>query len=165
MHINKSGKYVLYQNEICRLVSIGCVDDDDDLKEGFYIIIKNDKLINSECIEWLGKKIKPVNLKEIDNLYEIRHYVVCNGRKYKWYHFKKKENIIQVDADEYEDVDTRYKYVIHDRDAFFLEVPIDEVTLYETKTYYDKDKYINENERVVLSEETYLIDEPNWAEE
>ena len=108
---------------------------------------------------------RPITSDEIEYLYEIDHYVLCNGRKYKWYHVKKKENIVQVDADEYDDIDTRYKYVIHDRDAHFLEVPIDEVTLYETKTYYDKAKFINEDIREVLSEETYLIDEPWWLEE
>lgn len=51
------------------------------------------------------------------------------------------------------------------RGEWILKVPIDEVTLYETKTYLDKDKYINEDIEEVLSEEIYLIDEPWWFEE
>ena len=47
----------------------------------------------------------------------------------------------------------------------YIEVPYDEVTLYETKTFFDKDKYLNEGIEEVLSEETYLIDEPWWFEE
>jgi len=164
LHINKSGKYVLYQNEICRLVSIGCVDD--DLKEGFYIIIKNDKLINSECIEWLGKKIKPANLEEIDNLYEISHYVCFDNRKFNHYWASTTEELMELFINCHKKEEYK-EYDLHeiDRGEWVIRVPKNEVTLYETKTYYDKDKFINEDERVVLSEETYLIDEPWWLEE
>ena len=163
-----SGTYTKYEDKEFRLVRKRREEDWKPI--GYYIGIREEKYIDEKCIEqYPGTEYayyaRPVTADEIEYLYEINHYVICNRRKYKWYHVKKEENIVQVDADEYEDVDTKYKYVIHDRDAHFLEVPIDEVTLYETKTYYDKDKFINEDIREVLSEETYLIDEPWWLEE
>ncbi|SKA61018.1 hypothetical protein SAMN02745111_00346 [Eubacterium uniforme] len=158
-----NGVYVYYSNKKLRYARINDVLCEVPVDN--YIYISNDEDIDDKCTKWGNNIIRPITSEEIEYLYEIDHYVLCNGRKYKWYHVKKEENIIQVDADEYEDVDTKYKYVIHDRDAHFLEVPIDEVTLYETKTYYDKDKFINEDIREVLSEETYLIDEPWWLEE
>ena len=63
------------------------------------------------------------------------------------------------------EVDPKYEIAESGRDGIYIEVPFDEVTLYETKTYLDKDKYMNEGIEEALSEETYLIDEPNWAEE
>ncbi|HII09124.1 hypothetical protein [uncultured Eubacterium sp.] len=165
MKSGKTGKFVLYKNVICRLLNM-C--GDEFIKGGYYISIKDNRLINSECIEWLGKNIKPVNLEEIDNLYEISHYIVCNGRKYKHFDYFPEEKGLWVYAADWgsnTEVDPKYEVVESGRDGIYIEVPYDEVTLYETKTYYDKDKFINEDIREVLSEETYLIDEPWWLEE
>lgn len=165
MKSGKTGRFVLYKNVICRLLSM-C--GDEFIKGGYYISIKDNRLINSKCFEWIGDTIMPITSNEINQIYEIRHYVVCNGRKYKHFDYFPDESGLWVYAADWgsnTEVDPKYEIVESGRDGIYIEVPFDEVTLYETKTYYDKDKYINENKRVVLSEETYLIDEPYWFEE
>jgi len=113
---------------------------------------------------------RPITSDEIEYLYEIDYYVICNGRKYESFIRSKGESELWVYAcsnynrDNIE-LDSKYRVVEDGRDGVFLAVPFEDVELYETKTYYDKDKFINEDERVVLSEETYLIDEPWWLEE
>lgn len=106
---------------------------------------------------------RPITSDEIEYLYEIKHYVICNGKKYDDFGYYK-DNFIQVYVS-CDKNDPKYKLVEREPFLYYMEVPFEDVTLYETKTYYDKDKFINEDIREVLSEETYLIDEPWWLEE
>ncbi|HII09127.1 MAG TPA: hypothetical protein HA355_05990 [Methanosphaera sp.] len=168
----RTGIYVGYKDRDCCLSNYGYIGDekDRDKLDGYYICI-DDK--EEDCYEELSGTeyeyySKPARAEIIEYIYEIRHYVVCNGRKYKHFDYFPEEKGLWVYAADWgsnTEVDPKYEVVESGRDGIYIEVPYDEVTLYETKTYYDKDKFINEDERVVLSEETYLIDEPWWLEE
>ena len=171
----ESGEYVGYKGMNLILSNYGYIGDEEnrDKPDGFYIGIHDEKYIDEECyIEYGGTEYeyysKPAKSEEIEYLYEISHYVICNGRKYKHFDYFPDESGLWVYATDWgsnTEVDSKYEVVESGRDGIYIEVPCDEVTLYETKTYYDKEKYLNENKRVVLSEETYLIDEPYWLEE
>ncbi|SKA61020.1 hypothetical protein SAMN02745111_00348 [Eubacterium uniforme] len=170
----RTGIYVGYKDKDYYLSNYGYIGDekDRDKPDGFYICL-DDK--EEDCYEELSGTeyvyySKPAKSNEIEYLYEINHYVICNGRKYKSFiDFPEKGEIwvyvVCYSLRNTVEFDSKYKVAREDRDGVFLAVPFDEVTLYETKTYYDKDKFINEDIREVLSEETYLIDEPWWLEE
>lgn len=161
--------YVIYKGQECEIDKFGCVQD--DIPEQIYLFVDEKKdLYDDMCFKWLSRVLRPIEgVKEfLGKIYEIRHYVVCNGRKYKHFDYFPEEKGLWVYAADWgsnTEVDPKYEVVESGRDGIYIEVPYDEVTLYETKTYYDKEKFINENKRVVLSEETYLIDEPWWLEE
>ncbi len=170
----RDGIYSEYKNNILRLSKKE--SDIDGVPDGYYLVLVDyDGNIDEKCIErYSGTEyayyIRPVISDEIECLYEIDYYVICNGRKYESFIRSKGESELWVYAcsnynrDNIE-LDSKYRVVEDGRDGVFLAVPFEDVELYETKTYYDKDKFINEDERVVLSEETYLIDEPWWLEE
>lgn len=171
MKTKDSGTYTKYEDKEFRLVRRRREEDWKPI--GYYIGIREEKYIDERCIEqYPGTEYayyaRPVTSDEIEYLYEINHYVICNGRKYKHFDYFPNESGLWIYAADWgkdEEIDPNYEVVERSRDGIYIKVPYDEVTLYETKTYYDKEKFINENKRVVLSEETYLIDEPWWLEE
>lgn len=168
----RTGEYVGYKGMNLKLSHYGYIGDEEnrDKPDGYYICI-DDK--EEDCYEELSGTeyeyySKPAKSEEIDYLYEISHYVICNGRKYKWFDYFPDKKGLWVYAANWGSntkVDPKYEVVESGRDGIYIEVPYDEVTLYETKTFFDKDKYLNEGIEEVLSEETYLIDEPWWLEE
>ncbi|HAV90896.1 hypothetical protein [uncultured Eubacterium sp.] len=169
----ESGEYVGWKGMNLILSDYGYIGDEEnrDKPDGFYIGIHDEKYIDEECYtEYGGTEYeyysKPAKAEEIEYLYEISHYVCYENQKYKSFWASSSEELMELFIDERRK-DEYKDYDLHeiDRGVWIIRVPKNEVTLYETKIYYDKDKYINENKRIVLSEETYLIDEPWWFEE
>lgn len=159
--------YVIYKGQECEIDKFGCVQD--DIPEQIYLFVDEKKdLYDDMCFKWLSRVLRPIEgVKEfLGKIYEISHYLCFDNRKFNHYWASTTEELMELfincqEKEEYKEYD------LHeiDRGEWVIRVPKNEVTLYETKTYYDKDKFINEDERVVLSEETYLIDEPWWLEE
>lgn len=164
MKVTNSGIYVNYNNKIFRMAKIR--DPFKKIPIDYYIYV-NEEEQDGKCVKWLDSIVRPITSKEIEYLYDLKHYIVFQGERYRGYSINSEKGTIQisVETERKDSYDSKYKQIAYARDDWQIVVPIDEVTLYETKTYYDKDKYINEDERIVLSEETYLIDEPYWLEE
>ncbi|WP_288887256.1 hypothetical protein [uncultured Eubacterium sp.] len=166
----ESGLYVGYKDEIRYLSNIK--DVTGEIPYGFYIRCEIGEKMDETCIERFGGTeyahyIRPVKSYEIEWMYEIKHFLIFQGKKYNGYWVFPDEGIVELSIYEKDrnSYDSKYDVIMVARGEWILKVPIDEVTLYETKTYLDKDKYINEDIEEVLSEETYLIDEPWWFEE
>ena len=166
----RTGIYVGYKDRDCCLSNYGYIGDEKnrDKPDGYYICI-DDK--EEDCYEELSGTeyeyySKPARAEIIEYIYDIRHYVCFDNRKFNHYWASTAEELMELFINCHKKEEYK-EYDLHeiDRGEWVIRVPKNEVTLYETKTYYDKDKFINEDERVVLSEETYLIDEPWWLEE
>ena len=154
-----------YKGKILRMSHIS--DILEEIPIDYYLYVNDDEDIDNKCIKWGQSIVRPVKAYEIEWMYEIKHFLIFQGKKYNGYWVFPDEGIVELSIYEKDrnSYDSKYDVIMVARGEWILKVPIDEVTLYETKTYLDKDKYINEDIEEVLSEEIYLIDEPWWFEE